>query len=39
MANRRNDVISNLVREESVSDSEKPSRISRAGNTEHKFVA
>ena len=39
MANRRNDVISNLVREESVSDSEKSSRISRAGDTEHKFVA
>jgi hypothetical protein len=38
MANRRNNVISNLVREESVSESEKSSRISRAGSTEDRFV-
>ena len=35
MANRRNNVISTLVREESVLGSEKTPRISRAGSYEH----
>ena len=35
MANRGNNVISNLVREESVLESEKTPRISRASSDEH----
>ena len=38
MANRGNNVISNLVREESVLESEKIPRISRAGSDEHSSL-